>query len=829
MGNNVTETSHKPHRPVANAGSLTTWNESGKSGRAAASSAARGQWVTAPSNPAGLSDFSHIYMCTCAFNTDTLAIWFATTSPKPSSAQLSCRDKARGGHESGIGMWTNEHFGNRRSNAVSARRMPLDAKWHAREFIVTIQPVGAIFDPPARLTLPNVDGYSPGQEVEMFSYSHTLEEFFTVGWGTVSEDGATIRSNEYVGVVESGWHCGAAPGGSGCGHQCAHCYECDGECNCELVPKRQQENQKPDDCKTLLCDGSTNFANETGALKASKDKEGDCSTPFCNSETEAPDTQNDAADLNKNSPNWECEKCEDENQAPNPDANGSQCQDECGACVDGVCDIPEENYDKPRSKQDPADCKTLLCVDDPLFSDESSNLEDTPGDCKVPFCNEDTLSPDDENAPFDLPDTPDAECQICENKSPTANPAKQDLPCDDECGICKGMTCDIDTEKEKKTQASNEDCRIDMCGGGWEADDSQEPSDECKTCKNGNIIDDTDKIDPDQKSDNDCRVDMCGGGWEPDDGESPSNYCEMCSNGVAVEDSSKIPTDADKNDCRIPFCSNLLKGVDYEPAPDQKPVDPGYCRTPSCNGMSPEVFEDVNDLPEDDEKDCKVPICIGPELQYQDQPDGSSCEVVEDPCVKTAECSAGVCVPVSEDYSSGECRDRRYVLGLHSNVPPSAGFIDGHAWLSLFDRQTEEVITIGLWPDDHPMIVANGLDNGEGSDIRINIEPPSSDFQRFYVLTEQQQQNLVGLINAGRSWAYTYTCASFVEEAAIVSTGEDVDADDIVGFETPRELSGSILELEAVDPTSSKNPNAGGGDDGGSLNSFTGSPNEGSE
>ena len=45
------------------------------------------------------------------------------------------------------------------------------------QFIVTIQPVGAKFDPPARLTLPNVDGHKPGAQVEMYSYDHDLEEF----------------------------------------------------------------------------------------------------------------------------------------------------------------------------------------------------------------------------------------------------------------------------------------------------------------------------------------------------------------------------------------------------------------------------------------------------------------------------------------------------------------------------------------------------------------------------------------------------------------------------------------------------------------------------
>jgi hypothetical protein len=100
------------------------------------------------------------------------------------------------------------------------------------QFIVTIQPAGAKFDPPARLSLPNVDAHPPGAQVEMYSYDHDLEEFVSIGLGSVSEDGAIIASNPGVGVVKAGWHCGSQPGGSGCTHNCSECEKCDGDCNC---------------------------------------------------------------------------------------------------------------------------------------------------------------------------------------------------------------------------------------------------------------------------------------------------------------------------------------------------------------------------------------------------------------------------------------------------------------------------------------------------------------------------------------------------------------------------------------------------------------------
>ena len=41
-------------------------------------------------------------------------------------------------------------------------------------FVVTIQPVGTVFNPPAQITLPNVDGLAPRAVTEMYSYDHDL-------------------------------------------------------------------------------------------------------------------------------------------------------------------------------------------------------------------------------------------------------------------------------------------------------------------------------------------------------------------------------------------------------------------------------------------------------------------------------------------------------------------------------------------------------------------------------------------------------------------------------------------------------------------------------
>ena len=127
------------------------------------------------------------------------------------------------------------------------------------QFIVTIQPTGTQFYPPARLTLPNVDGHSPGAQVEMYSFDHDLEEFVAIGLGTVSEDGSLVKSNPGVGVVKAGWHCGSQPGGSGCCENqqktCDYCSNKKGSCpgTCEFVPDRIAETQVPGNCQREYC------------------------------------------------------------------------------------------------------------------------------------------------------------------------------------------------------------------------------------------------------------------------------------------------------------------------------------------------------------------------------------------------------------------------------------------------------------------------------------------------------------------------------------------------------------------------------------------------
>lgn len=95
-------------------------------------------------------------------------------------------------------------------------------------FIVTIQPSGTMFNPPAAMTLPNVDGLQPRAVTEMYSFDHDIGSFVAIGTGIVSDDGLVIRSAQGVGVLKAGWHCGGDPNTTGGAAICPVCFFCPG-------------------------------------------------------------------------------------------------------------------------------------------------------------------------------------------------------------------------------------------------------------------------------------------------------------------------------------------------------------------------------------------------------------------------------------------------------------------------------------------------------------------------------------------------------------------------------------------------------------------------
>ena len=82
-------------------------------------------------------------------------------------------------------------------------------------FIVTVQPAGTLFNPPASVTIPNADGLAPREVTEMYSFDHDLATFVSIGSATVSDDGSLIRSDPGVGILKAGWYCAGAPNPAG--------------------------------------------------------------------------------------------------------------------------------------------------------------------------------------------------------------------------------------------------------------------------------------------------------------------------------------------------------------------------------------------------------------------------------------------------------------------------------------------------------------------------------------------------------------------------------------------------------------------------------------
>jgi len=126
------------------------------------------------------------------------------------------------------------------------------------DLVVTIQPPGARFDPPAPVSFPNTGCKPPGTQVDLFSFDQDLEQFVSIGPGTIWVNGLTVGSNPGVGVVKAGWHDWAAPGsepaGGGepsCRHDCGNCKNCLGGA-CREAPEETAE-QVEDNCRMESC------------------------------------------------------------------------------------------------------------------------------------------------------------------------------------------------------------------------------------------------------------------------------------------------------------------------------------------------------------------------------------------------------------------------------------------------------------------------------------------------------------------------------------------------------------------------------------------------
>jgi hypothetical protein len=124
------------------------------------------------------------------------------------------------------------------------------------KFIVTVQPPGVHFEPPAPVTFPNIDGLAPGEVTEIYSFDHDLGQFVSIGTGTVSEDGSVVRSDPGAGLIKGGWHAQGNPQPFATTSRCGDCKRQQGSAcvidpNHNLLPCTDDRNP----CTYDICVG----------------------------------------------------------------------------------------------------------------------------------------------------------------------------------------------------------------------------------------------------------------------------------------------------------------------------------------------------------------------------------------------------------------------------------------------------------------------------------------------------------------------------------------------------------------------------------------------
>jgi Glucodextranase, domain B/Carboxypeptidase regulatory-like domain len=143
------------------------------------------------------------------------------------------------------------HSGTVSVTVVHSDKVPMVPNFGQQpRLIITIQPAGAQFSPPATLTMPNVEGLPAGRVTEFYSFDHDLGHFVSIGPGTVSNDGTTVTSNVGVGIVKAGWHCNGSPQAAGSPNACPDCTDCTGS-NCANRTLCKNCNNTPGNA----CDG----------------------------------------------------------------------------------------------------------------------------------------------------------------------------------------------------------------------------------------------------------------------------------------------------------------------------------------------------------------------------------------------------------------------------------------------------------------------------------------------------------------------------------------------------------------------------------------------
>ena len=151
-------------------------------------------------------------------------------------------------------------------------------------------------------------------------------------------------------------------------------------------------------------------------------------------------------------------------------------------------------------------------------------------------------------------------------------------------------------------------------------------------------------------------------------------------------------------------------------------------------------------------------------------------------------------------------------LYIESNVAKSTGasLTAGHANVLRFNSDTNTTTTYGLWPDSHPDIVAAGLANRQGSDVRTNFanDAPANYPLKYGVeLTPEQSSTLDTTVGRSSEWRYTNTCATWAASTFTGVTGVRIGSSELGGVTgTPRAVGDSINQKVATNPSAGAFP-----------------------
>jgi hypothetical protein len=95
---------------------------------------------------------------------------------------------------------------------IAANRVPMALEdGRATNLYISVQPSGALFDPPLEVSFPNLDRQPANSEVLVMSFDHDAGRYVKVGTAHVTADGRSVTSDPGTGIRVGAWHATPPP------------------------------------------------------------------------------------------------------------------------------------------------------------------------------------------------------------------------------------------------------------------------------------------------------------------------------------------------------------------------------------------------------------------------------------------------------------------------------------------------------------------------------------------------------------------------------------------------------------------------------------------